>query len=340
VRRYEAELEDARTKVRGLRREEEACVDRLNLEGRRLQDAEGRAGEARGRLVPAALGAGVGEPFSLAEQAGAQRDLDSADADARRAEAAIEREREELGRLRRAAARERERIADVEDTAAAAVRQAAGELPDVRLPTGETSPPALTGTPFDPSTRSDFDRRLAAAGRTEQVEEQRKEREGDFEDDVGGMLAGVTGFRFFGDSNTRRYQDTEKAATYSSGIGALRKGATAGIKKGIKEIAGEGGEQAAKRSPGDLARAGRRGKQQRLRELADDPNAPSWVRGWVRQDLNEIAEGQRKRIRVPPGYELAHRRGQEARRGFGYEFSDLKDILTHRRQHRIERLGQ
>jgi RHS repeat-associated protein len=88
----------------------------------------------------------------------------------------------------------------------------------------------------------------------------------------------------------------------------------------------------------DLAKAGRRGKQQRLRELADDPNAPSWVRGWIRQDLNEIARGQRSRIRVPPGYELAHRRGQEARLGFGYEFSDLKDIVMHRSQHRIERL--
>jgi Bacterial toxin 8 len=61
------------------------------------------------------------------------------------------------------------------------------------------------------------------------------------------------------------------------------------------------------------------------------------VRGWIRQELNAIAPGQRKRIRVPPGYELAHRYGQEARLGFGYEFSDLKDILMHRSQHRIER---
>lgn len=37
----------------------------------------------------------------------------------------------------------------------------------------------------------------------------------------------------------------------------------------------------------------------------------------------------------------AHRAvAEEARRGFGYEFSDIKDVLTHRSQHRIEGPGR
>ncbi|MBV7265145.1 hypothetical protein KCG45_03060 [Erythrobacter sp. WH131] len=47
----------------------------------------------------------------------------------------------------------------------------------------------------------------------------------------------------------------------------------------------------------------------------NDPKLSSRIRGELRRDLNEIARGQRERMRVPEGMDLAHRRGFEARRG-------------------------
>ena len=97
---------------------------------------------------------------------------------------------------------------------------------------------------------------------------------------------------------------------------------------------------------------GRSGKQARLRELADDPNVSSADRGWIRQEINQIERGKRKTIRVPgsprkqvingqeyggnSGKVLAHRRGYEARKGFGYEHSDLQDKVLHKLQHKHE----
>ena len=82
--------------------------------------------------------------------------------------------------------------------------------------------------------------------------------------------------------------------------------------------------------------AGRAGKQARLKQLADDPNVSSADRGWIRQEMNSIDRGQRPSIRVPPGKNLAHRRGLEAKKGYGYEHSDLQDIDLHKLQHKRE----
>jgi len=183
LRRYEDELEQARKRVRGLRREEEECLQRLELEQRRVRDAAQRMGAAGDRATQATLAGGLGDPFSLADQANAQRDLEEAEADGRRAERAVQRERDELDRLRRKAARERERVKEAERSAAAAVRQAAGDLPDVRLPSGEASPPALAGTPFGPFAQSEFQRRVAAAGPSTDPDEK--------EDDDGSILGKV-----------------------------------------------------------------------------------------------------------------------------------------------------
>lgn len=207
LRRYEGELADARERVRALRREEEECVGRLELEQRRLEDAGQRIGAAGDRATRATLAGGLGDPFSLAAQASAQRDLDEAEADARRAERGIAREREELDRLRREAVRERKSVEEAERSAAAAVRQAAGELPDVRLPTGEVSPPALTGTPFGPFTLSDFDRRVAAAAATADTDE---------EDDDGSLLGEVV-------------HGSLDGLGFVPGLGAIPDGINAGI---------------------------------------------------------------------------------------------------------------
>jgi hypothetical protein len=85
-----------------------------------------------------------------------------------------------------------------------------------------------------------------------------------------------------------------------------------------------------------LPRSGRSGKQARLRELGEDPKVASADRGWIQQELNSIARGQRRTIRVPPGKNLAHRRGYEAKYGFGYQHSDLQDIVLHKLQHKFE----
>jgi hypothetical protein len=81
---------------------------------------------------------------------------------------------------------------------------------------------------------------------------------------------------------------------------------------------------------------GRGGKQARLRELSRDDKTPSAIRGWIRQEQNAIANGRRSSIRVPNGYLRAHRRGFEARRGYGYEYADLQNTDIHKLQHRWE----
>lgn len=91
---------------------------------------------------------------------------------------------------------------------------------------------------------------------------------------------------------------------------------------------------------------GRSNKQQRLRELALDPNQPRWVRGWIKNELRHIATGNRRTIRMPgnsrnsraqgnPGKELAHGRTTEAKDGYCYLHSDLQDADLHKTQHKI-----
>ena len=85
---------------------------------------------------------------------------------------------------------------------------------------------------------------------------------------------------------------------------------------------------------------GRSGKQARLRELADDPNVSSVDRGWIKQEENSIARGQRDTIRNPPGKDLAHERGREAAKGYSYEHSNLQDRDLHRTQHKFDDFGR
>ncbi len=86
---------------------------------------------------------------------------------------------------------------------------------------------------------------------------------------------------------------------------------------------------------GPCDNVGRSGKQARLRELANDDKLSSALRGELKRDMNMIARGQRKTIRVPKGYNLAHRTGYSAKDGFSYAYSDLQLIADHLRHHRI-----
>lgn len=94
-------------------------------------------------------------------------------------------------------------------------------------------------------------------------------------------------------------------------------------------------------------RKGRTGKQAKLKKLADDPNVSSADRGWINQEKNAIArksknkEGNvKKHVRNPPGKDLAHERGREAAKGFGYEHSNLQDNDLHDLQHKYDDYGK
>jgi len=79
---------------------------------------------------------------------------------------------------------------------------------------------------------------------------------------------------------------------------------------------------------------GRAGKQTRLRAIKDDMKASSSDHGWIKQEINQIKRGTRKNIRVPPGKNMAHKRGFEAKKGYDYKHSVLQDIDLHKLQHK------
>jgi hypothetical protein len=87
---------------------------------------------------------------------------------------------------------------------------------------------------------------------------------------------------------------------------------------------------------------GRQGRQARLRALMNDPNVSSADRGWLKQESNSMSKSKESRpsLRVPPGKELAHRRGLEAAKGYGYEHSDLKLKADHDAQHKFDKKGK
>jgi|GEM_PF-5518769 len=92
---------------------------------------------------------------------------------------------------------------------------------------------------------------------------------------------------------------------------------------------------------------GRSGKQKRLKELASDQKLGKADRGWLQQEVNSITTQSKRmavsgelrpqrNIRVPPGKELAHRRGKPAKDGNSYEHADLQSTDLHRLQHKHE----
>ena len=89
-----------------------------------------------------------------------------------------------------------------------------------------------------------------------------------------------------------------------------------------------------------INKTGRAGKQIRLKELADDPKLGSSDRGWIQQEKNAISRRKRKTIRNPPGKDLAHERGREAAKGYGYEHSNLQEKKLHRLQHKYDNFGK
>lgn len=139
------------------------------------------------------------------------------------------------------------------------------------------------------------------------------------------FAAGVGFIPIIGDAAKHGIKHSDELFDLAKKINADNAGKMGGISKELTDA-----------SKSALAKAGRAGKQQRLRELAQDDKASSVDRGWIQQELNSIARGNRTSIRVPPGNVLAHRRGFEAKKGFSYNYSDLQNVELHKLQHKYE----
>ena len=97
-------------------------------------------------------------------------------------------------------------------------------------------------------------------------------------------------------------------------------------------------------------RAGRSGKQARLREMMNDPKISSADRGWLKNDTRHIEYGNKSGLRVPrngrkspgrraqdKGYELAHPHNAPASQGNSYAGSKLKNHADHKIETRLHR---
>jgi len=156
VRRYHAQLEHARDRIRALRQREQDAVERLRGARRKLADAKRRLQDAEQRAGAASLSigsmTGAPDPIGLAEQAAAQRDARDAQDDIDAAGRLIDRVQEEIRELRREAHRRHQDLIEDERGAAAQVRDAAAQLPDIQMPGGASSPSAYAGTAFAGAT--------------------------------------------------------------------------------------------------------------------------------------------------------------------------------------------
>ncbi len=93
-------------------------------------------------------------------------------------------------------------------------------------------------------------------------------------------------------------------------------------------------------SPTRASSLGRSGRQQHLRNQLNDPSVSRADKGWIKSEIRQIDNGNRSSVRVPPGKELAHTRGREAAKGYGYEHSKLNLSKDHRIQHRYDNYGR
>lgn len=127
------------------------------------------------------------------------------------------------------------------------------------------------------------------------------------------------------------------STTFSSkGKSAARMGSQAAISSTPKPVF----SSASSTAQNIAKNIGRSGKQARLRQLGENDRISSANRGWIKQEQNAIAKGQRKTIRVPPGTELAHDRGKEAAKGYSYAHSNLQSKELHTIQHKIDNFGK
>lgn len=66
---------------------------------------------------------------------------------------------------------------------------------------------------------------------------------------------------------------------------------------------------------------------------------PAHIRGWIKQEMNQIERGKRRYIRNPLGMDLAHPRGQESAKGYDYSNTYLQERGLHQLQHKYDKNG-
>ena len=104
--------------------------------------------------------------------------------------------------------------------------------------------------------------------------------------------------------------------------------------------AARGIERTAEAAKGGKSFGGGQSREQRLRDLVNDDKVSSADRGWIKQEMNEVAAGKKGHIRNPLGKDLAHERGRENTKGYGYEHSNLQNRADHRAQHKLDEWGR
>ncbi|WDE09011.1 hypothetical protein SG34_029975 [Thalassomonas viridans] len=86
--------------------------------------------------------------------------------------------------------------------------------------------------------------------------------------------------------------------------------------------------------------AGKQNRNQRLKDLVNDDKVSSADRGWIKQEMNEVAARKKNHLRNPPGKDLAHERGRENAKGYGYEHAHLQNRKDHKSQHKLDNWGK
>jgi len=82
---------------------------------------------------------------------------------------------------------------------------------------------------------------------------------------------------------------------------------------------------------------GKLNKNQQLINLYQNNHLISnYDKGWIKQEINR----KKKNIRTPPGKHLAHQRGRENAKGYGYEHTTLQLIMNHKLQHKYDNMGK
>ena len=77
-------------------------------------------------------------------------------------------------------------------------------------------------------------------------------------------------------------------------------------------------------------------KQQLLNLYNNDLLLSKNHKGWIKQEINRNITN----IRNPPGIHLAHERGRENSKGYGYEHTKLQIISNHKLQHKYDNMGR
>ncbi|MDW5416633.1 RHS repeat-associated core domain-containing protein [Iodobacter sp. CM08] len=74
-------------------------------------------------------------------------------------------------------------------------------------------------------------------------------------------------------------------------------------------------------------------RSERWEQLANDPNTPSHIRGWVKNQQRQVKLGKQKEVKSPPGYDLSHEYGKENDLGYDYSHAQPATRADHQGVH-------